>query len=77
MRRLSRTTRIQLAFEQPMAKKRPKCPSCNSKNVVPIVFGYPDPETMEARERGDVALGGCCVTEDDPDWHCKDCEHEW
>jgi hypothetical protein len=32
---------------------------------------------MEARERGDIVLGGCCVTENDPEWHCNDCDHSW
>ena len=41
------------------------------------MFGYPDPEMSEASERGEIVLGGCCVTEDDPKWQCKDCEHEW
>jgi hypothetical protein len=60
-----------------MAKAIPKCPSCDTDNVVPIVYGYPDPETMESSERGELSLGGCCVTENDPEWHCKKCEHEW
>lgn len=50
-----------------MAKARPKCPSCDSEDVVPIVFGFPDPETMDASDRGELSLGGCCVTENDPD----------
>ncbi|WP_251197450.1 ADP-ribosylglycohydrolase family protein [Anaerotardibacter muris] len=26
---------------------------------------------------GRVVLGGCCVSEFDPDWHCNDCGHEF
>jgi len=26
---------------------------------------------------GKIMLGGCCVTDDGPDWHCKECKHEW
>ena len=32
---------------------------------------------LEDEERAYIVLGGCCVTEDDPEWHCKDCDHEW
>jgi hypothetical protein len=60
-----------------MPKAKPNCPKCQSGDVVRIVFGYPSPEMMESSERGEVSLGGCCVTPNDPDWHCKDCEHEW
>lgn len=60
-----------------MSRAKPKCPSCNSENVATIAFGYPGPEMITAAERGEIVLGGCCITEDDPEWHCKDCEHEW
>ncbi len=40
-------------------------------------FGYPAPETMDASDRGEISLGGCIVTENDPDWRWKECEHEW
>jgi len=60
-----------------MSRKTPKCPKCQSENVAAIEFGLPSPEMIEARERGEIVLGGCCVAEDDPEWHCKDCEHEW
>ena len=44
---------------------------------VEIVFGYPSEEMIEQLERGEIVLGGCCVTEDDPEGHCKDCAHSW
>ena len=60
-----------------MPKQKPKCPECGSAEVVRIVFGYPTSEMFEASDRGEVELGGCCVEIDDPEWHCKDCEHRW
>ena len=60
-----------------MSKQKPKCPSCQSEDVVPIEFGFPSPEMVEAAGRGEIKLGGCCVEVDDPEWHCNDCEHEW
>ena len=60
-----------------MTREKPTCPKCSSENVAAIVFGYPSPEMFEDRERGEIVLGGCCVTEDDPEWHCKECEYGW
>lgn len=60
-----------------MSNQKPDCPACDSKEVVAIMFGYPSPEMLEAADSGEIALGGCCVDVDDPDWHCNDCEHEW
>ena len=60
------------------AKRRTtNCPECGSEIVARISFGYPSEEMIEESERGDIVLGGCCVTEDDPEWRCKDCENEW
>ena len=60
-----------------MSKEKPKCPSCSSDNVAVIAYGLPGPEMMEEAERGDIVLGGCVVTDDGPEWHCKECAHEW
>jgi hypothetical protein len=57
-----------------MLKKRNKaCPKCGSLEVVPIMYGYPMPEAMEAAERGEIELGGCCVGERDPQKYCRAC----
>ena len=56
---------------------KPICPKCGSTNVVSIVYGLPMPELFEKAERGEVMLGGCCVSADNPTQHCKDCEHSW
>jgi hypothetical protein len=37
------------------------------------VFGYPTPETAEAAERGEVALGGCVLWGDEPTHRCPAC----
>ena len=60
-----------------MSTEYPKCPKCGSDKVAAIQFGNPSPEMIEEAERGHIVLGGCCIEEDDPEWHCKDCEHEW
>ena len=54
-----------------------KCPKCDSRNVVPIVYGYPGPELMEDSALRKVEIGGCVIEEDAPDRHCNDCEYQW
>ena len=59
------------------SESKRRCPFCGSHEVVPILYGLPGPEMMEQAEAGKIALGGCCVTGDDPNWHCNKCGHEW
>jgi hypothetical protein len=33
----------------------------------------PSPETVERSARGEVAIGGCVIGDDDPDWECLGC----
>jgi len=49
------------------------CPRCSNRKLLSIVYGYPAGDLMEAAQRGEVALGGCMVTGDDPDRRCPDC----
>ncbi|MEY2467341.1 MAG: hypothetical protein QOF21_39 [Actinomycetota bacterium] len=41
------------------------------------MYGLPDPEWLLLRESADVVLGGCCISDESPEWHCKACGHEW
>ena len=61
------------------SKQNPPCPSCNSKNICPIFWGYPaDMEWyLEALAKEEIALGGCIVSDNDPKWECNDCKHRW
>ncbi len=65
------------AAERPPAAYVAKPISCRSCGVtgkpLPIVYGYPTPETFEAAQRGEVVLGGCVLTGDDPEWTCAAC----
>ena len=58
-------------------RRPPKCPHCGSTEVIPILYGYPGDEMLEQLHRGEIALGGCCITDDQPNWRCKKCEHGW
>ena len=52
------------------------CRKCKSKNTVPIVYGLID-DFGQDEDEGDYELGGCGVTDNDPDYSCKDCGHKW
>lgn len=59
------------------------CKICATK-VVRIIYGEPTPETMEKARIGELIVGGCCVSEQDPEWGCPRCgygykniEDEW
>jgi len=54
-----------------------RCPQCGSERAVPIVYGMPGGETIEASERGELVLGGCVVSDDDPEWSCLGCWTQW
>jgi len=51
-----------------------RCPACSRAiRPIPIVFGYPMPEVMEAAERGELILGGCLVDGNEPTARCPEC----
>lgn len=62
--------------EAPKRRKK-ACPKCGSMDVVPILYGYPGPEMMEMANKGKIELGGCCVSNDDPQTLCKVCGTEF
>jgi hypothetical protein len=51
------------------------CPQCGAAEVVPIIYGFPGPQLVEEAERGEVALGECRVSDDDPKWCCQQCDY--
>ncbi|HBV88281.1 MAG TPA: hypothetical protein DEF42_16915 [Desulfosporosinus sp.] len=54
-----------------------KCLKCGSKNSVNIVYGMPSYELYQEAEAGKVKLGCCLLEPSNPEYACKDCEHEW
>ena len=56
----------------PIRRKPVKCLHCGAK-VLCIQYGYPGPDMMEAAERGEILLGGCCINPDSPDYACPTC----
>jgi hypothetical protein len=59
-----------------MKSKPKKCPKCGSGKVASILYGLPmfNEKLERGLESGEVILGGCCVTYDDPLWQCN---HRW
>ena len=58
-------------------KTKPQCPNCKSKKVIPITYGLPPNKMVKLSYEGKIKLGGCCVTENDPDYFCKDCGNKF
>jgi len=54
-----------------------RCPRCHSDEVIPIVYGEPSEEMFEESVAGRVALGGCGVFPESPDFTCQNCGHDW
>lgn len=57
------------------AEKPEKCPACGSSKVADVIYGYLDysDELQSQLDQGKIILGGCCVTNDDPEWQCSEC----
>jgi hypothetical protein len=60
-------------------KSKKVCPKCGGNSIASILRGYPifsEKLDQDIRD-GKVVLGGCCVMDNDPKWHCNKCENEW
>lgn len=55
--------------------KRKTCPACGSRNIASYLYGMPmmDEELERDIAEKKVICAGCCVKEDDPQYHCNDC----
>ena len=55
-----------------MKDSPPTCENCGQK-MVPIVYGFPMPELFEKAKKGEVILGGCEISFNNPEWGCSKC----
>ena len=60
-----------------MAISYKKCPKCGSTNSVRIVHSMPSYELYQQAQAGKVKLGSYLLEPGNPEYICKDCEHEW
>lgn len=44
---------------------------------MPILYGMPTHEAWEVAKQGKYALGGCCISDESPKWHCQTCGNEF
>ena len=53
-----------------------KCPMCGSRKTAPILYGMPvmDEDTIKHLNDGELYLGGCCLNDNDPGYHCFGCD---
>lgn len=54
----------------------PKCPNCGNK-LAKIIYGMPSSDIMNQVEKGEVFIGGCCVDEANPKYHCNICRRSY
>ena len=50
---------------------------CGKTTVVKILYGMPTEESLQLAEEGKLVIGGCCITEKNPDWACTNCKVEY
>ena len=57
----------------------PECPKCGCGKVAKIIYGlvYIDEDLKKELDAGKTRLGGCCVSDESPQWECNSCYHEW
>ena len=48
-----------------------ECPEGHRDSIIPILYGYPSEEMFNQSDSGIIALGGCEVSDCDPNWWCK------
>ncbi len=53
------------------------CLTCNKNTGVDIVYGEPSIEIARQVELGEIALGGCVIEPNQPNYRCMSCGFEW
>lgn len=63
-----------------MAQRRECCPSCGERAGVPLLWGAPGKEHLEALRRNELLLAGCMIEPNGgavPDYACLNCAYRW
>ncbi|MEV0249079.1 hypothetical protein AB0H76_20925 [Nocardia sp. NPDC050712] len=53
-----------------------RCPACGHDGI-PILYGLPITKARVMAMLGQIRLGGCTVSADDPQWECSSCKQLW
>lgn len=55
------------------------CPFCGSENYARYSYGMHilDKELEEKLNKGEIILGGCCISPDSPKYHCNSCNKDF
>lgn len=54
-----------------------QCPSCSQNTGIEIVYGMPSEGLARQAELGEIALGGCVIEPNQPNYRCASCGFEW
>lgn len=61
-----------------LPRRRRRCPRCHARAGVPILYGFPMEDAIEAAERGEIVLGGDVIDPgQQPNHACTKCGHRW
>jgi hypothetical protein len=58
----------------------PACPSCGAHEVVPVIYGIPDPALLPIFDSGAIRPGGAfgrLADHTGPHWYCRGCGGAW
>ena len=73
---LEKTKNIIKILETSSNSKNIKCPNCGHK-MIEIVYGMPSLKTFEKAKKGKIFLGGCIIEDNQPKYHCNNCERSY
>jgi HD domain len=60
-----------------MLTRRPNCPECGAGDVALIGYGLPGAGDFETAAEKGIAIGGCVIEPDSPDFRCLVCGTGW
>lgn len=65
------TKNLDIKYPNPCIPSKKICPFGHKKNLIPIIYGFPDKKLLKKAKEEKIKLGGCNITDCDPKWYCK------
>jgi hypothetical protein len=50
---------------------KPNCPFGHTDNIIPIMYGMPGEKLMKKSKQEQIHLGGCPISDCDPQYYCR------